>query len=273
MKPIKKIALLHSLCCVGKASMTNMIPILSTMGIEACPLPTVLLSTHTGGFRVPAKHELDGTFIRSSANHFVENGVHFDAIFVGYLGDGTTTSDVIYFLDCFPDATVIVDPIMGDDGNFYQNRGLEHWMTYLELSKRADIILPNLTEACLLAGKDYDAIKTETDIDEICTKLHTQGVPQIVLTGISKERDSIAIVVSQKEERERLLLPKEQESFHGTGDVFDAVFIGHILNGANIIDASLKAHEFTASCIRASLEDTYPKREGLLLEKCLSLLV
>ena len=273
MKPIKKVALLHSMCCVGKASMTNMIPILSTMGMEVCPVPTVLLSTHTGGYGTPAKQEIAPSYLRDCADHFISNNVHFDAIFVGYLGDISITSEVKYFLDCFPDATVIVDPIMGDHGKLYQNRNAEHAKAYLKLCISADIILPNLTEACLLQNADYVEIKSVFDVNLLCTKLHEKGVKKMILTGIAKEDDSIAVMISEKEERELLVFPKEAEAFHGTGDVFDAVIVGCILNGDNLKEAALKAHEFTATCIKASMECPYPKREGLLLEKCLSLLV
>ena len=106
MRPVKKVALLHDLCGVGKAALTNMVPVLSVMGIEACPIPTILLSTHTGGYGKPVMEKISTTYIRECAEHYVANQVTFDLIFVGYLGSEGMIEAVEYFLSCFPDAEV-----------------------------------------------------------------------------------------------------------------------------------------------------------------------
>ena len=121
MRPVKKIALLHDICGVGKAAMMNMTPILSMMGIEACPIPTVLLSTHTGGYGTPAIYHVPGEYIRTCADHYKKENITFDAIFVGYLGNVDVIDSVIYFISQFPDTKVILDPIMGDHGKYYSN--------------------------------------------------------------------------------------------------------------------------------------------------------
>ena len=121
MRPVKKIALLHDICGVGKAAMMNMTPILSMMGIEACPVPTVLLSTHTGGYGSPAVYHVPGDYIRACADHYKKEHITFDAIFVGYLGNTDVIDAVIYFIDQFPETKVILDPIMGDHGTYYTN--------------------------------------------------------------------------------------------------------------------------------------------------------
>lgn len=273
MKPIKKVALLHSLCSVGKASMTNMIPILSTMGVEVCPIPTVLLSTHTGGYGLPARQTVEISYLRESAVHFIKNDVFFDVIFVGYLGSTEMAEEVLAFIECFPRAKVIIDPIMGDGGTFYGNLGTEYVKAYQKLCKKADLIIPNLTEACFLSEKSYDSIKTPEDISELSASLYQRGMGRVVLTSIPAKEGEIAVATMHKGETEILSFPEVEARFHGTGDAFDAVLIGSLLKGKSLKDAVAKAHAFTAYCIRKSAEANYPKREGLMIEKCLSLLV
>ena len=171
MKPMKKVALLHSMCSVGKASLTNMIPILSTMGIEACAIPTVLLSTHTGGYGIPATYRVEAEYIRSCAEHYKQNKILFDIIFVGYLGSIDMVSSVQYFLDCFPDASVVLDPILGDHGSYYRNLGPEYVNAFKQLISYADVLLPNLTEACLLTDTAYRTDLKKEEIEDVCKKL------------------------------------------------------------------------------------------------------
>ena len=150
MRPVKKVALLHDLCGVGKAALTNMVPVLSVMGIEACPIPTILLSTHTGGYGKPAMEKISTTYIRECADHYVANQVTFDLIFVGYLGSEGMIEAVEYFLSCFPDTEVIIDPIMGDHGRYYTNFDSSYGESMRRLLPYASIIMPNITEGCLL---------------------------------------------------------------------------------------------------------------------------
>lgn len=273
MKPIKKVALVHSLCSVGKASMTNMIPILSAMGVEVCPIPTVLLSTHTGGYGLPTRQTVEISYLRDSAAHFAQNDVQFDVIFVGYLGSIEMAEEVLKFIENFPKAKVIVDPIMGDHGTFYGSLGQEYADSYLKLCKRADLILPNLTEACFLNGTSYESIKTLEDVTELGENLYQKGIGRVVLTSIPAKEGEVAVATMHKGDAEVLSFPKAEAGFHGTGDAFDAVLIGSLLKGKSLKDAVTKAHAFTAYCIRESAKENYPKREGLMIEKCLSLLV
>ena len=273
MKPIKKIALLHSLCGVGKASMTNMLPILSAMGIEACPIPTVLLSTHTGGYNVPVIQSVEPEYIRLCGKHFRENQISFDLIFVGYLGKVDMVESVVDFLDCFPNAKVILDPIMGDNGRYYQNIESSYVDAYKRLISYADVIIPNLTEACLLTHTSYQEMMTNIDIEILAAVLNDIGAKQSIITSIPGNKGNKDIALCTCEEKEILSLPQIAHDYHGTGDVFDAVFVGGYLQGNAIKDSVLKAHDFVCECIRSSIQYDYDKREGLLLEKSLSLLV
>ena len=273
MKSIKKIAILHSLCTVGKASLTNMIPVLSTMGIEACPIPTVLLSTHTGGYKTPARQTVDADYLRMCADHYRENGVAFDAIFVGYLGSVDMALAVQYFLEQFPEATVILDPIMGDQGTLYANLNEDYVQAFLKLFPYADIILPNFTEACLLTGTVYEESCVDGRIRLLCEALHHKGANSVIITSIPTADQTKGIVLSQDHTIESFFLDGEATEFHGTGDVFDAVFCGAYLLGQDINTCIYRAHDFVRACIKESASSSYPKREGLILERNLSLLV
>lgn len=273
MKPMKKIALLHSMCSVGKASLTNMIPILSSMGMEACPIPTMLLSTHTGGFGTPATCRVETEYIRSCADHYKQNGVSFDVIFVGYLGNADMVSAVQYFLDAFPDASVVLDPILGDHGTYYRNLGPEYIHAFQKLLPYADVVLPNLTEACLLTDTSYAEDLSEKQISQICQTLQKAGAKNVIVTSVPAAKEQVGLALSMGTQTDFFALPKEKEDFHGSGDLFDAVFMGAFLNGNSIEDSILKAHNFVGTCIKESGQYDYPKREGLLIEKNLSLLV
>lgn len=139
---MKKIALLHDLCGVGKAALTNMMPILSVMGIESCPIPTMLLSTHTGGYGTPAVARIPAEYIRNCADHFKNQDVEFDAIFIGYLGHMEAIDAVIYFVEQFPETRVILDPIMGDHGSYYQNFDETYAAALRRLLPYADTYFP-----------------------------------------------------------------------------------------------------------------------------------
>ncbi|MEG1716749.1 MAG: bifunctional hydroxymethylpyrimidine kinase/phosphomethylpyrimidine kinase [Lachnospiraceae bacterium] len=195
MKPTKKIALLHDLCGVGKASFTNMMPILSVMGAEVCPIPTVLLSTHTGGYGIPAMFKVDPDYITQCANHYVENRVFFDVVFIGYLGSIEMVEAVKYFISCFPDAKVIMDPIMGDKGVFYENFNQSYCSAIKSLLPYTDILLPNLTECCLMTGIEIQGNWSPQKAKTFCERLDLFHVelPVSLLEKIIKELQFIMI--------------------------------------------------------------------------------
>ena len=150
-KPVTRVAVIHDLCGVGKAAMTNILPVLSVMGIEACPLPTMVLSAHTGGYGKPVMRALPA-FVGRSAEHLWENGIRFDDIFVGYLGNISMLEEVRILLRQYPEAYVLVDPIMADHGVYYRNYDEAYGKAMRKLLKYSDVITPNYTESCFLHG-------------------------------------------------------------------------------------------------------------------------
>ncbi len=273
MKPIKKIALLHDMCGIGKAALTNMIPILSVMGVEVCPLPTMLLSTHTGGYGKPAINKIDPQYIEACAQHYRANQVHFDMIFIGYLGDIQMIDAVQYFISCFPDTLVVFDPIMGDHGMYYSNFNDVYGDGIRRLLSLADIILPNLTECCLLTDSKYQIKWTKSTLKKLCLDLQHLGAKDIIITSVPLVQSQKGIVICYNNQLTFMENEQIPSEYHGTGDAFDGVFVGNLLKGNGIIDSVSRAHEFVCACINESNKYHYSEREGLIIEKTLSMIV
>ncbi|MGL6199473.1 MAG: pyridoxamine kinase [Lachnospiraceae bacterium] len=274
MKPIKKAALLHDLCGMGKAALTNMLPILSVMGVEACPLPTMLLSTHTGGYGIPAVQRIPPDFVKTCADHYKREGIQFDVIFVGYLGDTAMIEAIEYFISSFPDTKVILDPIMGDHGIFYKNFNHEYSDAISALLPYADLILPNLTECCLLLGIPFKETFSENELKAIGVELRRQfGVKDMVITSITIRNRKKGIMLYEADRFAVLDNTYIDCEYHGTGDAFDGVLVGEYLNNRTLVECVRKAHDFVYECIKESNKYQYDEREGLLIERNLHMLV
>ena len=273
MRPVKKVALLHDMCGVGKAALTNMMPILSLMGIEACPIPTMLLSTHTGGYGIPAISKIPGEYIRNCAEHYKKESVSFDAIFIGYLGHTDTIDAVEYFIRQFPGTQVILDPIMGDHGRYYQNFHEEYGRAMRKLLPYANIILPNLTECYLLTGQEYKITGNHRNVLSLCRELRKYGTADMVITSVPKDDCKKGIVLYEQDSFLYVGNGEMLGEYHGTGDAFDGMFLSKLLQGYSLLESVQASHAFVCECIRESEKYDYPKREGLLIEKTLRKLV
>lgn len=273
MKPVKKVALLHDLCGVGKAALTNMIPILSVMGVEVCPLPTMLLSTHTGGFGKPAVEKISGDYIKASARHYQRENVTFDAIFIGYLGSIDMVAAIQDFISCFPNVPVIIDPIMGDHGRYYSNFNEHYGEAVRMLIPAADVLLPNLTETCLLLDIPYREVFTRAELETMCTGLKERGAGEVIITSVAGVKRKKGIALGERSRFSILDNSYIPGDYHGTGDAFDGVFVGEYVAGKALVECVRKAHDFVYECIRESNKYDYPEREGLMIEKNLHMLV
>lgn len=273
MKPVKKVAILHDMCGVGKAALTNMLPILSILGIEACPIPTMLLSTHTGGYGVPVTAKTAPEYVKDCAEHYAQQQVEFDAIFVGYLGNEDMVDAIQYFVSRFPGTPVLMDPIMGDHGKYYSNFDERYGRALRELLPYANIILPNITEACLLTESSMQQVYTGVDIKKICSKLRYLGARDIVITSVPTVRNNKGIALFEK--NCLTILDKEElpSEYHGTGDAFDGVLLANYMKDISLFDCINRAHQFVCACIIESSKYEYPEREGLIIEKNLHMLV
>lgn len=265
MKPIKKVAVIHDMCSVGKAAMTNILPVLSVMGVEACPIPTILLSTHTGGYGKPVIYPVT-SFLKELSVHFQKNSITFDFIFVGYLGSIEMAAEVKEFLRCFPDAYVITDPIMGDHGSFYSNFDQTYNHAVWELLPSSDVITPNYTESCFLAEEPCMESCDEETIHRIVEKLLKKGCKKAVITSVPLKQFEQSIAIWDEGRVEFLKRSSCGNSYHGTGDIFTSVLLGGLAQGNTLKAAAIAAHDFVCSCIIKSDSYDYPEREGILLE-------
>ena len=270
----KRIAAIHDISGIGKCSLTVALPIISVAGIECCALPTALLSTHTGGFKNIYIKDLTEA-ISPIAEHWQSEGFEFDAIYSGYLGS-------MKQIDLVADAVnklkgkntlVVVDPVMGDNGKLYQTFSLDFAHKMRDLCAHADIITPNVTEACLMLGIDYKAPPYSKEyIEGLLKGLSKICSGTVVLTGacLNENEQGAAAYNSRQNKFSFVSCPKIPGMYHGTGDVFASVFVAAMVNGSGMETALKAATEFTCMAIENSLQNRPEMWYGVNFEGVLS---
>ena len=271
-----RIAAIHDLSCFGRCSLTIALPVLSAMGCQCCPLPTALLSAHTG---FPGNTFLDLTAeMGRIADHWTAMDLQFDAIYSGFLGSADQVDTVARFFDTFKksDTAVIVDPVMGDHGTAYRTCTPELCRGMRVLAENSDVITPNLTEAALLLGLPYGALpEGERGCLEIAERLSLDGRRSVVMTGASAAPDltGAACFDAQTGQSQMIQTRRVPREFHGTGDVFASVLTGALIQGKPLPEATRKAVEFIRLCGERTAAQGLPMREGVDFEPLLGLLV
>ncbi|MBQ6719922.1 MAG: pyridoxamine kinase [Oscillospiraceae bacterium] len=249
----KRILTVQDISCVGQCSMTVALPILSACGHETCILPTAVLSTHTGEFGKPARIHL-GDIVEPFCRHWQENDISFDAILVGYIGDsqGVQMVSTLARKLLSPDGLLIVDPAFADNGKIYSGLDEEYASQMHKLCRQADIILPNITEAAMFAGMEY---QERPDEDYVKQLLETLGHPNVILTGVGYGAEETGVVVYQDKSVFHYVHPKVERSFHGTGDIFASCFTGVLLQERTIPEAAQTAADFVFICIENTVQN------------------
>lgn len=274
-KPIKRVAAIHDLCGIGKAALTNVIPVLATLGIEVCPIPTMILTTHTGGF-TPSIIKLDG-YISKAAKHYADIEIDFEGIFVGYLGSTKNIEETLNLLqsvkrDC---SLVVLDPIFADHGKYYSNFDENYSNSLKKLIRYAHIITPNFTEACILAEEKIISEASEEELLIISRKLYNFGCEYVVITSVPlKDKNKIGTTIydGKNDSIEIIICDRLEKSYPGTGDIFTSVLIGMMINGESLSKSVKKSCEFVEICMRESSKYDYSTKEGILLEVVLKYL-
>lgn len=245
----KRILTIQDISCIGQCSLTVALPVLSACGQETCVLPTALLSTHTGGFGKPAIAPLSGVLPDILA-HWKDNGITFDMILTGYLGSVSAVHTAMEAMDTLitPGGLRIVDPAMADNGKLYSGFDGEYVAQMRLLCEKADIILPNLTEAALLSGQPIPHGSEEAGALELLGALPG---PNVLLTGVG-EADT-GFLLRQGEKIRRYAHPRLPGSFSGTGDLFAAAFTGALAAEKPMYDSARIAADFTCRCIEGTL--------------------
>ncbi len=259
---MKRIAVLQDFSCFGKCSMTVTLPVLSAAGFECVPLPVLLLSSHTA-YPNPAKLGLTD-FSAAAMQQWRELGVAFDAILIGYLGTASAVGLAGDFIDAFrtPQNVVLLDPAMADNGKLYGGLPPDFPIVLRDLCEKADILLPNETEAALLLAPETPPTPADAAV-----ALGDRYAADIILTGCAQggrfetrcceHRSRTATVVSND---------RVPGSFHGTGDLFAAVFTAAYLHGKSLPDSAGIAARFTEQCVRYTAAQSRDAREGLIFE-------
>ena len=265
---MKRVLTVQDISCVGKCSLTAAIPVISAMGIEVCPLPTAILSNHTAFSSFSFLDLTDK--IPEILNEWKKQGFHFDAIYTGYLGSIKQIDLVHKILDEFAqnDTLVVIDPCMADNGKLYTGFSQDFVKQMAKLCGRANVILPNMTEACFLVNQDYDfLVQTNESITKIMAKLLSLGAQQVILKGVEFSKEKIGVAYcSQKlfdnnfstnennmEDMNIYFHHRYDENFHGTGDVFASAVTGALVLKKDIKDAVKIACDFVQESIECTL--------------------
>jgi pyridoxine kinase len=271
--PVKKVAAIHDLSGCGRVSLTVAIPILSAMGIQVCPLPTAVLSSHT---QYPGFTFLDLTEEMSRfVAHWKQLGLKFDAIYSGYLGSPKQASIVAELIDDFAGngQLAVVDPVLGDNGRLYASldEGMIEQMRVL--IRKAGVITPNLTEMSMLLGKPYKEIVPIDELKEDLVLLSKYGPEIVIVTSVPEDQSAkTTSVVAYDKTSGRfwkvscLYFPAH---YPGTGDTFTSVITGSLLQGDSLPIALDRAVQFILMGIRATFGYEYDNRDGILLERIL----
>ncbi|MBW1866565.1 MAG: pyridoxamine kinase [Deltaproteobacteria bacterium] len=273
--PVPKVAAIHDLSGFGRASLTVIIPVLSTMGVQACPLPTAVLSTHTGGFKNYHFVDMTEEMIRM-IDHWKALDIAFDAIYSGFLGSPRQVNIVIDFIKSFarPEQLVVVDPVIGDNGKPYKTMGSEMIRQMRLLVSKADIITPNFTEAAFLLDEPYPESIEEKQVKRWLIRLCDKGPNKVIITSVPVpgRRNLSGVVAFDREDGRFWKVDCTYIPAHypGTGDAFASVIVGGLLQGDSLPIALDRAVQFVSMAIRSTFGYNYPSREGVLLERVLT---
>lgn len=282
---MKRIALINDLSGFGKCSLTAAIPVISVMGIQACPLPTAILSAQTGFkdyFCDDFTDKMD-----CITNQWKKMDVQFDGIYSGYLADSLQMEKVHYFLEQFQKkhTLYLADPVMGDHGKPYGMFNETFLQRMKELTLKADVITPNLTELCFLADVDYaELIIHRQDEDYIrriigiCENLlqKTSKSQTIIVTGIVRtkaQKEYVGNLAVSAKEVFHIESPYTGKGFSGTGDLFASVICGCLVKGLDVRTAMEKAAYFLQEAIEEASLQNIPPNHGVQFEKYLSRLM
>ena len=248
-----KILTIQDISCMGQCSLTVALPIISACGVETCVLPSAVLSTHTGGFAGFTFRDLTED-IPSIEKHWISEGIKFDAIYTGYLGNKKQIDYVESLIKntLKDEALVIIDPVVGDNGHLYPGFNDEYVAKVKQLSTNADYLIPNITEASFLTGMPYKKEYDESYILELFNKMSEFCKGTIVLTGVSYDRETTGIAIYKDGQIQYYKHRLIDRNCHGTGDIFASSFTGALMQGKTPFEACKIAADF----ILASIENT-----------------
>ena len=270
-----RVAAIHDLSGFGRCSISVILPVLSAMGVQVCPVPTAVLSSHTGGLGDPVIRDLTD-YIEPALRHYQSLGVEFEAVYTGFLGSGEQVDCCLEFFKAYPKALKIVDPVMGDNGRPYRTCTPELRRRMSELAAAADIITPNITEAAMLLEESYPAAPlTRSEAKSMLLRLSHMGPKRVVITGAELTQGGLASLGYDGENGSFWYVPCEYIPVHypGCGDIYASVLLGAELSGASLPIAMARAAAFTELCVKTTYSYGSDPRYGVMLESVLGSLL
>lgn len=267
----KRMALINDITGFGRCSVAVQQPIVSAMKIQACALPTAILSTHTG-FANYFLHDFT-PYMERYMDNWLENRITFDGICTGFLGSKEQIELVLQFFQKFKTerTILVVDPVMGDYGKLYSSYTEEMCNEMKKLLSYADVITPNLTEACRLLDMDYDKVEISMEnLEKIAEQLSEKGPGKIVITGLQKENKILNFIYEKGRASKVIEIDKIGEDRSGTGDIFSAIVSAALVNGQTFYDSIEKAVNFINKAIAYTVELDMPLNYGLCFEEYLT---
>lgn len=265
----KKIAVINDFCGFGRCSISVSLPIISALGIQCCPLPTSVFSNHTG---FDSFYCTDFTeHMKAYINEWEKLGLRFDAVLTGFLGSAAQIDIVKYFFEVFKkeDTIAVIDPVMGDYGKLYPTYPEELASQMRSLLPYADILTPNLTEACILTKSKYDPDMSDSELETLCAELCRMGSRKIVISGLERG-DSLTNFIFENGGRVTVTEHKVGQCRSGTGDVFSSIIAADAAAGMSLNDSVRHASSFIAKSLRRTVELDIPKTDGICFEEFLT---
>lgn len=254
---MKRILTIQDISCLGKCSTTVALPLISAMGVETVILPTAVLSTHTMFKEFTVKDLMDQ--LMPICEHWKKENIQFDAIYTGYLGSEEEIEIVKHIFDMFKtdDTLTFIDPVMADNGKLYPAFDNNYVKANAKLCREADIIVPNVTEACLMTDSEYKEEYDEAYVKDLLQKLTALGAEKVVLTGISLSEGKTGIYGYDTTTASYFIYQNDHVDavYHGTGDIFSSVSVGGIVQGCSLDRAFQMAADYTAETIRVTRAD------------------
>ena len=266
----KRLLTIQDVSCVGQCSVTVALPVISACGIECAILPSAVLSNHTGGFSGWTLHDLTDEMPKIEGE-WVRQKIGFDAFYTGYVCPSQIDPILSIFASCArPGAIRVVDPVMADHGKLYTGFGPDFPAKMARLCAGADYVMPNLTEAAFLLGREpvlsgYD----EVFVAETVAGLHALGAKNVILTGVSFSPELLGTAVSDGASIRYDFNERLKSQFHGTGDVFASVFAGSVLRGLPAFEAAALAADVVCEAISQTPPDHW---YGVAFERALPFL-
>ncbi|MGN0346969.1 MAG: pyridoxamine kinase [Lachnospiraceae bacterium] len=265
----KKIAVVNDYSGFGRCSLAVEIPIISKMKIQCCPIPTSIFSNHTG---------FDSFYYTDFTHHMAayvaewkKLELEFEGICTGFLGSAEQIRIVENFIRDFRTGKtqVVVDPVMGDYGKLYPTYTEEICNNMKDLVKYADIITPNLTEACILTGIAYNEKYSNKELEEIAEKLSGMGPRKIVITGIPRGHFICNYCFETGRESYMIKTAKVGTQRSGTGDIFTSIVVADAVKGVDFHESIRKASHFVKKCIQKAIDMDIPLTDGVPFEELL----